>query len=41
MRAIGAATPKQEFWPAAVARQYDVIAWIAKTQATRPLPMQY
>ena len=40
MRSIGPVTPKQEFWPAAVARQYDVIAWVSKTQATRPLPMQ-
>jgi len=40
MRSIGPATPKQEFWPAAVARQFDVIAWVAKTQATRPFPMQ-
>jgi erythromycin esterase-like protein len=41
MRSIGPATPKQEFWPAAIARQYDVIAWVAKTQATRPFPMQH
>jgi erythromycin esterase-like protein len=41
MRSIGPATPKQEFWPAAVAREYDAIAWIEKTQATRPFPMQH
>ncbi len=41
MRSIGPSTPEQEFWPAAVARQYDVIAWVERTQATRPLPMEH
>jgi erythromycin esterase-like protein len=37
MRSIGPATPTREFWPSAVSREYDVIAWIQRTQATRPL----
>ena len=39
MRSIGVLTPEQEFWPSAVSREYDVIAWVEKTQATRPLGM--
>lgn len=39
MRAIGPATPTREFWPAAVTHEYDVIAWVGKTQATRPLEL--
>ncbi len=35
MRSIGVLTPEQEFWPSAVSREYDVIAWVEKTQATR------
>jgi len=35
MRSIGVRTPEQEFWPSAVSREYDVIAWVEKTQATR------
>jgi erythromycin esterase-like protein len=39
MRAIGPVTPTREFWPSAVSREYDVIAWIQQTQATRPLEL--
>lgn len=37
LRSIGVSTPKQEFFPAALSREFDVIAWVEKTQATRAL----
>ncbi|TMQ55703.1 MAG: erythromycin esterase family protein [Candidatus Eisenbacteria bacterium] len=37
LRSIGLSTPKQEFFPAALSREFDVIAWVEKTQATRTL----
>jgi erythromycin esterase-like protein len=37
LRSIGTLTPVQEFWPVALLRDYDVIAWVEKTHATRPL----
>jgi len=37
LRAIDVLTPKQQFWPTALLSEYDVIAWVEKTQATRPL----
>ena len=37
LRSIGVAKPKQEFYPTALLKEYDVIAWVEKTQATRPL----
>jgi erythromycin esterase-like protein len=39
MRSIGPATPTQEFWPRAVSREYDAIAWVDSTHATRPVKM--
>ncbi len=39
MRSIGVVTPTQEFWPTAVSRAFDVIAWVDTTHATRPLKM--
>jgi len=39
LRSIGPVTPKQEFWPAALSREFDVIAWVEKTHATRPLAL--
>jgi erythromycin esterase-like protein len=39
LRSIGVATPTQEFFPTALSKEYDVIGWVEKTQATRPLPM--
>jgi hypothetical protein len=39
LRSIGIATLKQEFWPTVVSRDFDVIAWVDSTHATRPLKM--
>lgn len=37
LRSIGPVTPEQQFSLAALSREYDVIAWVEKTEATRPL----
>lgn len=37
LRSTGTLTPEQEFWPVAIVRDCDVIAWIEKTHPTRPL----
>jgi erythromycin esterase-like protein len=39
LRSIGVATPKQQFRPAALSKEFDVIAWVEKTQGTRRLTM--
>jgi erythromycin esterase-like protein len=36
-RSIGPGTPTREFWPSVLSQDYDVIAWVAETTASRPL----
>ena len=38
LRSIGTQLPEQQFRPVALSREFDVIAWVERTQATRMLP---